>query len=174
MEREKCYELAEQFGLNIASVTKAVNGSPKEVELALIGFNTFEQAEEVANANNLTLVILYKRDGQNLWKNINIARGPINLRAECYGDDYISFDLSSKESDIIDNIRGAIDGIKELNEVFEIIDFFKKIKEELDDIYEDELIIARMHEPRSIEVTKKEVMRYHDYANSSTTTIAVI
>lgn len=174
MKREKCYELAEQFGLDVESVTSSANGYPQNVQLALVGFDNFEQAEEVASANNLTLVILYKSDGQDLWRNINIAREPINLKAKYYGDDYMSFDSSWNERDITDNIRGAIDGNTNLDEIFDIIDFFKILKGELDDISEDEQVIARMYDASSIEVTKKEVMRYHDYANSSTITIAVI
>ena len=174
MEREKCYDLAEQFGLDIASVTNAANGYPQNVQLALIGFDNFEQAEEVANANNLTIVLLFKRDGQDLWKKLNIARGTINLKAKYDRDDYMSFDSSWNERDITNNIQGAIDGTTNLDEIFDIIDFFKILKGELDDISEDEQVIARMYDASSIEVTKKEVMRYHDYANSSTITIAVI
>lgn len=174
MKREKIYDLAEQLGLDIVSVTSAVNGYPQNVQLALVGFDNFEQAEEVANANSLTIISLYKRDGWDLWTELSTARGPINLSAESYGDDYISFDSSWDEGDITDNIRGAIDGIKKIDDIFAIIDFYKKLKEELDDISEDEQVIARMYDATSIEVIKKEVMRYHDYANSSTTTIAVI
>ena len=174
MEREKCYDLAEQFGLDVASVTSSTNGYPQNVQLALVGFDNFEQAEDVANANNLTIVLLFKRDGQDLWKKLNIARGPINLKAKYNRDDYMSFDSSWNERDFTDNIRGAIDGTTNLDEIFDIIDFFKILKGELDDISEDEQVIARMYDASSIEVTKKEVMRYHDYANSSTITIAVI
>ena len=43
MTREKCYDLAEQLGLDIVSVTEASNGYPQNVQLALIGFDNFEQ-----------------------------------------------------------------------------------------------------------------------------------
>ena len=174
MKREKCYDLAEQFGLNIASVTSSANGYPQNIQLALVGFDNFEQAEEVASANGLTIVSLYKRDGWNIWTEQGEARGPIELCAEDYGNDYVSFNSSWDEGDIVDNIRGVIDGVKKIDEIFAIIDFFKKLKEELNYISEDEQVIARMYDIRSIEVIKKDVMRYHDYDNSSTTTIAVI
>lgn len=174
MNREKCYDLAEKFGLYIASVSNATNGYPKKVQLALTDFDNFEKAEDVANANNLSIVLLYKRDGQDLWKKFNIAQGPINIKAEYYGDDYISFDSSWNKRDITDMFRGAIDGSTNLGEIFDIIDFFKILKGELEDISEDEQVIARKYDMCSIEVTKKEVMRYHNYANSSTITIAVI
>lgn len=67
MTREKCYDLAEQLGIDIVSVTSASNGYPQNVQLALIGFDNFDQAEDVANANGLTIVSLYKRDGWNIW-----------------------------------------------------------------------------------------------------------
>lgn len=75
MTRKKCYDLAEQLGLDIVSVTSASNGYPQNVQLALIGFDTFEQAEDVANANGLTIVSLYKRDGWNLWAEQGAAWG---------------------------------------------------------------------------------------------------
>ena len=50
----------------------------------------------------------------------------------------------------------------------------EKFKEEFDDISEDEQVIARMYDADSIEVIKKEVMSWHDDANSSTISIALI
>ena len=174
MKREKCYDLAELLGLDIVSVTEASNGYPQNVQLALIGFDNFEQAEEVARAHDLFIVSLYKRDGWNLWAEQGAAWGPIKLGAEDYGDDYMSFDSSCDEDDLADDLRGAIDGIEELDDIFTIVDFYKKIKEELDDISEDEQVIARMYDAGCVEIIKKEVMSWHDDANSSTTAIALI
>lgn len=174
MTREKCYDLAEQLGLDIVSVTSSANGYPQNVQLALIGFDNFDQAEDVANANDLTIVSLYKRDGWNLWADQGAACGPIELGAEDYGDDYISFNSSWDEDDLADDLRGVIDGIEELDDIFTIVDFYKKIKEQLDDISEDEQVIARMYDADTIEIIKKETMSWHDDANSSTTAIALI
>lgn len=174
MTREKCYDLAEQLGLDIVSVTSASNGYPQNVQLALIGFDTFEQAEDVANANGLTIVRLYKRDGWKLWAEQGAAWGPIKLGAEDYGCDYMSFDSSWDNDDLTDDLRGVIDGIEELDDIFTIVDFYKKIKEELYCISDDEQVIARMYDADTIEVIKKEVMSWHDDANSSTTAIALI
>lgn len=167
MTREKCYDLAEQLGLDIVSVTEASNGYPQNVQLALIGFDNFDQAEDVANANDLTIVSLYKRDGWNLWAEQGAACGPIKLGAEDYGDDYMSFDSSWDEEDLADDLRGVIDGIEELDGIFTIVDFYKKLKEELDGISDDEQVIARMYDSDTIEVIKKEVMSWHDDAKIS-------
>ena len=174
MTREKCYDLAEQLGLDIVSVTSSANGYPQNLQLALIGFDNFDQAEDVANANDLTIVSLYKRDGWNLWAEQGAACGPIKLGAEDYGDDYMSFDSSWDEEDLTDDLRRAIDGIEELDDIFTIVDFYKKFKEELDDTSDDEQVIARMYDADTIEIIKKEVMSWHDDANSSTTAIALI
>ena len=174
MTREKCYDLAEQLGLDIVSVTESSNGFPQNVQLALIGFDNFDQAEDVANANDLTIVSLYKRDGWKLWAEQGAAWGPIKLGAEDYGDDYMSFDSSWDEEDLTDDLRRAIDGIEELDDIFTIVDFYKKFKEELDDTSDDEQVIARMYDADTIEIIKKEVMSWHDDANSSTTAIALI
>ena len=174
MTREKCYDLAEQLGLDIVSVTSSANGYPQNVQLALIGFDNFDQTEDVANANDLTIVSLYKRDGWNLWAEQGAACGPIKLGAEDYGDDYMSFDSSWDEEDLTDDLRRAIDGIEELDDIFTIVDFYKKFKEELDDTSDDEQVIARMYDADTIEIIKKEVMSWHDDANSSTTAIALI
>lgn len=174
MTREKCYDLAEQLGLDIVSVTSASNGYPQNVQLALIGFDNFEQAEDVANANGLTIVSLYKRDGWKLWAEQGSAWGPIKPSAEDYGCDYMSYDSSWDEDDLTDDLRRAIDGIEDIDGISTIVDFYKKFKEELDDISEDEQVIARMYDADTIEVIKKEVMSWHDDANSSTIAIAVI
>ena len=128
----------------------------------------------MANANDLTIVSLYKRDGWNLWAEQGAACGPIKLGAEDYGDDYMSFDSSWDEEDLTDDLRRAIDGIEELDDIFTIVDFYKKFKEELDDTSDDEQVIARMYDADTIEIIKKEVMSWHDDANSSTTAIALI
>ncbi len=174
MTREKSYDLAEQLGLDIVSVTESSNGYPQNVQLALIGFDTFEQAEDVANANGLTIVSLYRRDGWNLWAEQGAAWGPIKLGAEDYGCDYMSFDSSWDEDDLADDLHRAIDGIEDLDGIFAVVDFYKKLKEELDDVSEDEQVIARMYDADTIKVIKKEVMSWHDDANSSTIAIAVI
>ena len=174
MTREKCYDLAEQLGLDIVSVTSSANGYPQNVQLALIGFDNFDQAEDVANANDLTIVSLYKRDGWKLWSEQGAAWGPIKLCAEDYGDDYMSFDSSWDEDDITDDLRRSIDGSEERDGIFTIVDCYKKFKGEFDKISEDEQVIARMYDADSIEVMKKEVMSWHDDANSSTTAIALI
>lgn len=174
MNREECYNLAKIFGLNVASVTCSTNGCPQNVQLALVGFDNFEQAEEVANEYDLTIVRLYKRFGWEKWAVQGKARGPIDFFAEVYGDDYISFDSSWNEYDFISILRRSIDGIKEPDGIFDIIDFFKELKKILDDISEDEQVVARMYDKRSISVINKELMVFYDYINSCLTAIAVI
>lgn len=86
----------------------------------------------------------------------------------------MSFDSSWDKDDLTDDLRGVIDGIEELDDIFTIVDFYKKIKEELDGLSDDEQVIAHMCDADTIEVIKKEVMSWHDDANSSTIAIAVI
>lgn len=174
MTREKCYDLAEQLGLDIVSVTESSNGYPQNVQLAMTGFKNFEQAEEVAKANDLTTVCLYKRDGWDLWTNRGYAHGALTISEEDYGDDYISYNSSADDDDLADDLRGAIDGVDELDAIFSITDFYKKIKEEIEILDDNELVLARMYDADTIEVMKKELMSWHDGANSTTIAIAVI
>lgn len=62
-------ELASEWGLDFIEITEGMNGYPKNLYKALIGFDTYEDAESFADEVNGEVVLLTKRDGHQLWFN---------------------------------------------------------------------------------------------------------
>lgn len=67
--KTRTLDLAEEWGLDIVEITQGVNGYPKGLYKALMGFDTFENAEAFADEVNGEVVLLTKRDGHQLWFN---------------------------------------------------------------------------------------------------------
>lgn len=60
-------EIAYENGLELIDTTSAMNGYPQCLKKAIIGFDSFEEADKLAKENGLSIEIFTKRDGWNLW-----------------------------------------------------------------------------------------------------------
>lgn len=67
--KTRTLDLAEEWGLNIVEITQGINGYPKGLYKALMGFDIFEDAECFAEEVNGEVVLLTRRDGHQLWFN---------------------------------------------------------------------------------------------------------
>ena len=85
---EKLMEIAYERGLEVVETTKGMNGYPQGLGKAVIGFETFEEAEEVASESGGEVVDLIRRDGWQFWKNNGRVWKEWEMQAEDYGDDY--------------------------------------------------------------------------------------
>ena len=83
------YTIAEIENLQVIETTSAMNGYPQSLQKALIGFDSFEDAERIANEYGLRIELFTKRDGWQLYyRTNNRAYSAIEVSAEEYGDDY--------------------------------------------------------------------------------------
>lgn len=85
---EKLMEIAYERGLEVVETTKGMNGYPQGLGKAVIGFETFEEAQEVARESGGEVVDLSRRDGWQFWKNNGRVWKEWEMQAEDYGDDY--------------------------------------------------------------------------------------
>lgn len=86
------YTIAEIENLQVIETTSAMNGYPQSIKKALIGFESFEQAERVAEEYGLSIEYFTKRDGWQLYYRTNDrAYSAIEVSADEYGDDYRAF-----------------------------------------------------------------------------------
>lgn len=67
--KTRTLDLASEWGLDIVDITQGMNGYPKGLYKALIGFDTFEDAEVFAEEVKGEVVLLTKRDGHQFWSN---------------------------------------------------------------------------------------------------------
>lgn len=85
---EKLMEIAYERGLEVVETTKGMNGYPQGLGKAVIGFETLEEAQEVARESGGEVVDLSRRDGWQFWKNNGRVWKEWEMQAEDYGDDY--------------------------------------------------------------------------------------
>lgn len=85
---EKLMKIAYERGLDVVETTKGMNGYPQGLGKAVIGFKTFEEAQEVARESGGEVVDLSRRDGWLFWKNNGRVWKEWEMQAEDYGDDY--------------------------------------------------------------------------------------
>lgn len=81
-------EIAYERGLEVVETTQGMNGYPEGLGKAIIGFETFEEAEEVAREIGGDVVDLCRRDGWQFWKNCGTIYREWSMDPEDYGDDY--------------------------------------------------------------------------------------
>lgn len=83
-------EIAEIENLKVVETTPNGNGYPEHLKLALIGFDSWKQLEEIKAKYNLNDAIhLEKKDGWQLWyRNSGSAYEEFTNNATDYGDDY--------------------------------------------------------------------------------------
>lgn len=61
------YYIAEQNGLDVVCTTSEASGFPRNICHAIVGFDSIEEARELASENGMEVVSLSKRDGHDLW-----------------------------------------------------------------------------------------------------------
>lgn len=81
--------IAEENNLQYIETTAGMNGYPKDIKGAIIGFETFEQAQALADQKDLEIQTFLKRDGWQLWERLqgSVYEEQVNS-AEDFGDNY--------------------------------------------------------------------------------------
>lgn len=118
----------ETYGLSLDEVSANLKGSDYHRSYSVLtGFDTFEQAQDVARKFGLEIRLLSRRDGQRTWKDMYIVSEALHPM-EMYGDDYI-FERFKKGADsvadIVKELHGAIDSMDD----DEALDFVKRYNE---------------------------------------------
>lgn len=165
------FTIAEIENLQVIDTTSAMNGYPEALKPALIGFDSYEDAERVAKEYGLSVEIFTKRDGWQLYyRTGNRAYSPIEVTAEDYGDDYRSFTSSDYDGFYENEVQERISEFKTFDDVEQFLEAKKKIYEAIEDLEEDEMVITCRGE--YCETVKRYTMsRYYD---TKTTVIGII
>ena len=157
--------VANERGLRVITTTTDLTGYPKNLKNALIGFECFKDAEELANKYGLRLTTFFKRDGWSLWyRNNNEAYQPIQIVAEDYGGNCNSF-VASDAIDFFDNeIRPYLNNFNNIDSLQRFLEEKGEILNEIEILDEDELVIVK--DGAYYTTIKKEVMSWsHDTKN---------
>ena len=137
------YTIAEIENLQVVETTSAMNGYPQSLQKALIGFDSFEDAERIANEYGLRIELFTKRDGWQLYyRTNNRAYSAIEVSAEEYGDDYRSFTASDYEGFYENEVQGMIGEFDDFDSVEDFLEKKTKIYDAIEDLEDDEMVLT--------------------------------
>lgn len=140
-------DLAYENGLRTIETTIGYNGYPQNLKRAIVGFDSFKEAEDLAREYNLAIQTFEKRDGWELWyRNGNNTYEPIKGSSENFGDNFREYyniykdieDFYNKDGDFIkDEIKNL--SFEELNDH---INRLKYLYNEIESLSDDEVLIT--------------------------------
>lgn len=123
--------------------TSEASGYPRGLGRAVVGFDTFEEAQDVADKYGLTVVKLHKRDGWQLWHNdrqaLHDGDRPM-LEPEDMG--YHNIYQAGDEKRVVEDLKASIAGLDDIECICYLADSRKDIIEELDTLGENEAIFT--------------------------------
>lgn len=134
--------------------------------LGLIGFTTFEEAQQYATKHCMELVGFTKKKNAKFWEEGDEACGPYDLTYF-----YTNLDLYSPFFSAADFWKDVEDMLAELSEdeewtparIEEWLEFQKCIKAKMDQMSDDEFAIVWSN--GTCEILPKLAMSWHDYIN---------
>ncbi len=157
-------EIASIEGLKHVETTSGTNGYPQDIQEAIVGFENWEQLEEIAEKYKLEAINLHKRDGWQLYERQGTASLPFKNSSEDYGDDYSQEDdADSYQKSEMEDVFPHLD-LATFEEVEEWLDDRKKVYDELLTCGENEVVIT--YQGRFYEKVRKVSMSFsHDTHN---------
>ena len=166
-EECKLEDIAAENGLELIDTTSAKNGYPQDLQKAIIGFDSFEQAEELAKETGLSIEAFKKCDGWDLWYRTGFQMGDPFLRtADDFGDDYRGYTKEDLDCFYENEVQPFVSDFDDFDSLRWFLDKMDKIKDEIEDAEDDELVLACCGEYYS--TIKKRTMSYtydtHHYA----------
>ena len=134
--------------------------------LGLIGFTTFEEAQQYATKHSMELVGFTKKRNAKFWEEGDEACGPYDLTHF-----YTNWDLYSRYFSAADFWAFVEDTLAELSEddewttarIEEWLEAQKGIKAQMDQMSDDEFAIVWAN--GTCEILPKLAMSWHDYIN---------
>lgn len=140
------YELAKDNGLTHVETTSEGNGYPSGIKSAIIGFESFGEAQDFAAKHNLSLELIERRNGWGLWyRPGNTAYDAIKVDPEDFGADFRGI-LPGQYKDEKDFIQQEV--MPKLQEEADFDDLHKTISnmyrlwEHIEDMDNDEIILT--------------------------------
>lgn len=158
-------EIASENGLQLIETTVNMTGYPEALQKAIIGFDTFEQAEELAKENGLSIEAFKQHDGWDLWYRTGCQMGEAFLRsAEDFGDDYRGYTKEDLEDFYLNEVQPMVSDFEDFDSLRSFLNMEEKIKDEIEEAEDDEIVITCCGE--YYDTIKERPMAYHLDAHS--------
>lgn len=155
-------EILAEYDLQVIHTTEGKNGYPCNVKMALVGFEDFNEVEEVAERFNLQIATFYKKDGWELWqRDGNVTYKPITPTWSNYGDDYECYDGGNVDFYFENYVKNRLPEISDMEELSEFYTEAQRAANEIELANDDEQVVT--YEGRYFETIKKECVEWsHD------------
>lgn len=162
MKKLNLREIAETNGLTYIETTSERNGYPANIKGAIIGFDTFEQAKELADKHNLSIEMFNKKDGWQLWYRTGNRMGEaMRNSSEDYGDNYSELGKMGDKEFYEREVKDMLENFDNLADLQNCLSEMEEIASEIEMMDDDEIVITL--NGRYYETIKRESMSwYHD------------
>lgn len=141
--RKDLESIAEEYGLEVITTTSARNGYPQRLRPAIIGFDAFEKAVELASDEGLSIEIFTKRDGWNLWyREGSHALAPFERSLSEYGDEYRQYSKDDLDGFYENEVQPSVCAFDDFESLRCFLDIMEEIHDKLEDADEDEIVLA--------------------------------
>lgn len=164
LQQSEACDLARSIDdLSVVEITHGRNGYPEGLgDRAILGFETFAQAEEFSDGVGGEVCEFRKKNGWTFWEKKGTAAKEFDSDIYLYrlGDNY-----SQAGTEELENIKESILGVIEkfngdFSDIEKFIEEKKQLLEAIDNCGEDEIVIST--HGRLYEVVNKTMMRYHE------------
>ena len=141
--RKDLESIAEENGLEVITTTSARNGYPQSLKRAIIGFDTFEEADKLATENGLSIEVFSRHDGWTLWYRIGThAFAPFERDGTEYGDEYRQYSKEDLEGFYMNEVQPSVCAFDDFESLRCFLDIMEEIRDKIEDADDDEIILA--------------------------------
>ena len=135
--------IAYENSLEYIETTIGMNGYPKCIRGAIIGFETFEEAEKLAKEHGLVIRTFFKRDGWQLYeRNCSTTYEPLHITALDYGDDYSQLETSDRRDFFENEVKPFLEDMESFDDLKTFISRKEELFEKLEDIDDGQIVIT--------------------------------
>lgn len=133
-----CYE-----NLEYIETTSQANGYPANIKGAIIGFDSFEQAKQLAEEHGLSMEMFTRRDGWQLWHRTgNKAWHGFVRHQEDFGDDYKFFEAGDQFNYFENEVQDVLADCENFIDARRVLDDAEKVYDKICDIDDEEVVVT--------------------------------
>ena len=141
--RKDLESIAEKNGLEVITTTSNRNGYPQRLQRAIIGFDTFEDAEMLAHEEGLSIEFFTKRDGWCLWyREGTHALAPFERSLEEYGDEYRQWSKADLDGFYENEVQPSVCAFDDFASLRCFLNIMEEILHKIEDADDDEIVLA--------------------------------
>ena len=136
-------DVAAEEGLDTVDTTSERNGYPSNIRRAVVGFDNFESAKEIAGKYGLSLIWIDKKEGWNIWHRGEDAYKPMEIRPEYFGSDYnFENEVDSYKETALDNIKYMLDNDADFDDIERAVTNAEKVIDAICKLEADEVVVT--------------------------------